>query len=194
MGWDTVVGGDILGGNRDMRLDYTAGGGGSLFRVRAAGSTFTHDQEVGVQGRSETRWDGMTAFDLTEGGTVDTLVLFHVTNDHTSSILFTVNGTSTYTVDLPSAGSPWIEIVIPFSGFSDPIALQSVNSITMLIPDTGSSIATDLKITEISTRISQPPLPPPATVPTLSEWGMILFTLLMGMSGVVFIRRRKMRG
>jgi len=192
-GWNSVAGGDILGGNRDMRLDQTAGTGGSLFRVRASGGTFSHNQEVTVAGRSETRWDGMTAFDLTEAGAVHTLVLTGVSTDLDITILFTVNGTSTHTLILNAADSPWAEITIPFSSFSDPTAFQSVDSIDMRIPHAGSSVETEVAINEIGTQASPEPPPPPAAVPTLSEWGMILFSLFMGTCGVIFMRRRKFR-
>ncbi|TES91722.1 MAG: IPTL-CTERM sorting domain-containing protein, partial [Desulfobacteraceae bacterium] len=32
--------------------------------------------------------------------------------------------------------------------------------------------------------------PPPSPIPTMNEWGMIIFSLLMAVSALWFIRRR----
>jgi hypothetical protein len=40
-------------------------------------------------------------------------------------------------------------------------------------------------------KMSDPPPAPPASVPTVNEWGMIIFMLLAGLGGVYYLRRQR---
>ena len=191
----SVPGAGIIGGTRDVSLNCTGNTTGLNFSMVVITDIFSYNQDTAVSGNGFVKWDTNTPFDLTDADQCDAVYLKNVDPQGTVTIRLTVtSGGTDMVVDRTFSPGVTPMTIILFTEFSNYslARFQNVDSVTMTIPDTGTTTREDLDLDEIGTTASQEERP--ATVPTLSEWGMILFTLLMGMSGAVFIRRRKMRG
>lgn len=144
-----------------------------------------HDN-AGVPGTSVYSQSGVVPTDRTDTG-VD---LFGV-----DEYLFTLNLPNPPTL---AAGTYWVEIFNNTSSIADDFfwetgTLDAVNGIQGSVWDSqtpGVNWILDSS-TDLAFQVNYAEAAPPAAIPTLSEWGMVIFTLLAAGIAIRLIRRRK---
>ncbi len=193
---------DILGGQRDLLVEVDGppsiisasgqvGADAGLLQVATFGQSGTTAflQYDGVDGGDSeaTGLDdnlGLAGFDLTDGGENNRLEMAFMGVDsgdspsRTMGILITAvgaAGTSTATV-AASDSLGLLVVVVPFSSFSDPSVLQSIDSLTFALNGDGAPTANvDFTLDHIK---SMPiPIPEPSTLIMLSGLAVCLFCM-----------------
>jgi uncharacterized repeat protein (TIGR01451 family) len=154
--YSTVVGGGIIGTERDIRVDLIAGPSGN--RISVVVSSFFHSQDAGITGTSLTVWDGadgdgsvidhtgLGGVDLTDGNTQNALEVLIVSADLNAAVEFEVftdaGNSSTFLLNLP-AGAANETHVIPYANFVTNLGagadFSNVGAITMFVD--GSAVA-----------------------------------------------------
>lgn len=176
----SVAGPGIIGGARDLTIDYTAGPGDILDTTTAGANGSEFVVANGVVSNSEIilGWDALGA-DLTDGGLATGLFLaFPVAIDNDLTIDFTFNGFASSSTTFPN-GSSGSDFFIPFSSFSDGgAAASAVGSLEMVL---SSTAGWDAAIDFIETRPK-----PPAEVPTPG----ILILMAAGLLGFASMRKK----
>ncbi len=149
----TVLGGGILGGERDVRLNITSCPGVGDLQVLV--TSYFHSADAGVRGTSLAAWDGtdgtglvvdpigLGGVDLTEGGTQDAFEVLLQQADLNSLLVFEVftNGSNSSKFTLNLVGGAFnSNLVIPYASFVPNLGsgadFTNVGAITMLIDGT----------------------------------------------------------
>jgi len=99
-------------------------------------------------------------------------------NDSTS-----YNSDTSYGIPTPSSysvadGTPITVTIATFNGQDGTGGISYVSTVVFAC-DTGNVISL------------QSGLPPPTSVPTMTEWGMIIFVVLAGFGSIYYLRRQK---
>ena len=155
----TAVGGGILGGERDIRVDLISGPNGQRISVLVLSSdSYNHSQDGGVKGTSMCVWDGMDGngltidptglggIDLTQNGLQDALEVNIFSADLNSKLVYEVftdaGNSSKFTLNLPGGAASELR-VIPYSSFLTNLGVgadfTNVGAISMLVD--GSTVA-----------------------------------------------------
>lgn len=152
----TVVGGGILGGERDVRLNITACPGVGDLSVLV--TSYFHSADAGVRGTSLAAWDGMDGnglvvdptglggVDLTQAGTQDAFEILIQQADLNSVLVFEVftdgSNSSRYMLNLVGGASN-TDLVVPYASFVPNLGagadFTNVGAVTMLIDGTAVS-------------------------------------------------------
>jgi methionine-rich copper-binding protein CopC len=151
-------GGDILTGERDVRVT-TVSGGGSV-AASGNGSDFVFSSDPGTQGAVEVQWDGADgdatnlrttgpAFDLTDGGTSNALQIGVPIVTAPAVLVFEVfsdgGNSSVRSVALPAITPPGYTIALKYASFASNRGsgadFTSVRAVRMFLRGAGTFVA-----------------------------------------------------
>jgi IPTL-CTERM motif len=170
-------------------------GGAGVFTANAAATdinvggnwantgTFTPNGSTVVFTDADHTLSGSTTFNnFTHSVGTSRTLTFTAGTTQTISGLLTLNGASGQLLNLRSTGAAWnIDRAGTYN--IDYVDVQYSNN-------TGTAISVPASSNTNSGNNSGWTFTVPASIPTLSEWGMIIFTMLLGASAVFAIRRR----
>ena len=148
---------EVIGAERDLAVQLTAGGSEVQLRVNPFGleDVLLFDSSAGSQGSREITWDGVDADgdtlafglggrDLTMGGTLSGITMRMGVDANGANARFRLyqdnaGNVSELSVPIPVTGgtaSQWV--FLPFSDFSGPVSATNVDAIQLIL-ETGSS-------------------------------------------------------
>ena len=123
----------------------------------------------------------------------------YVTNQSgTVSVIQTSDNTVVATVTLPGGSQP-VGVAVTPNGAKVYVANYNAGTVSVIQTSDNTVLATvtlppGSDPIAFGKFIGPAPAPPPATVPTLSEWAMILFGLMLAGGAAVMIQRRRQLG
>jgi len=191
---------DIIGTDRHIVVCVNSTSGNSL-NLNIGSDHLLYTQGTGVNGFADVNWgdcpgdncnvSSLGGVDLTESGTQGSLRVRVNSNNQAVNITFFVYTDATHsseaTMPFTIINSPSF-VYIPYSIFSKsggaagPANFSNVGFIRMRIIGTPGQ---NLNIDFVDTS------PQLTSVPTFTEWGMIIFLVFAGLGAVYFMRRQK---
>ncbi len=182
--------GTILGGEREITVDYLSGPGSATININQAGnSLFAYSSDADTIGRATVLWDGVgsggfAATDLSDGGVNDAFGLKIVFDDLAAIVTLAVcsgASCSTAVVNLPGGIFVATDILVPFLSFVGTADFTAATEISMVIDHGPAGNPLPSLDVQIDLIITTTEVPEPAT--------LALFGL--GLAGLGFARRRK---
>jgi hypothetical protein len=158
---------------------------GNEISASVGGDEFSHSQDSGVSGTSNTRWTGFAGSDWSD---YTGLVLEIVSSDLGGPVTMTVaspGGQSSLTKIVPGGVSSTLQVDFPFSEFSGSADLSNVTTLQMFVD--GKNVADwDMRVELIGLREGAP-----RPVPGMTTVGLVGALLGLPLISVFLARRRR---